>query len=521
MYEDDPQDRVFDVLGEAVFGDHPLGRPVIGRADVIASTSAAGLHDFHAAPLRARATSSSRPPARWTTTRSSSSRAGARRAARARARRSRRRCPSSCRRTCASCARRPSSTTSRSARPALARDDERRFILRVLDNILGGTSSSRLFQEVRELRGLAYNVYSFQSLHAGTGLIGVYLGTRPDNVAPALQVVADELERLREDGVTAEELERSKENVKGRIVLSLESTAARMSRLGSAVLSELPLLSLDEVVERIESVTLDEVNGLLRELLAPERLSAAGDRRRRGRLSQRDRAARARAARREVDRGMIRVAVAGAAGRMGQAVVAAVEGADDMQLTGQGRPGARHDARRRARRRRRRRRLHAARHRARQRAGSASRPACTSSSGRRASTSSRCASSARRARQRLHRAELRDQRRAHDALRRRGLQAHGQGRDRRAAPRRQARRAVGHRRAHGAAHGGRRADPLGPAARARRPPGGHLRRRRPVADDPPGLLRRASRSCPACCSPCARVGELDESPVVGLEHLLF
>jgi predicted Zn-dependent peptidase len=159
--------------------------------------------------------------------------------------------------------------------PALARHDERRFVLRVLDNILGGTSSSRLFQEVRELRGLAYNVYSFQSLHADSGLIGIYLGTRPDNVGPALKVVADELTRLREDGVTPDELERSKENVKGRIVLSLESTAARMSRLGAAVLSGLPLLSVDEVVQRIEAVTLEEVNGLMRELLAPERLSAA------------------------------------------------------------------------------------------------------------------------------------------------------------------------------------------------------------------------------------------------------
>ncbi len=159
--------------------------------------------------------------------------------------------------------------------PALARDDERRFVLRVLDNILGGTSSSRLFQEVRELRGLAYNVYSFQSLHADSGLIGIYLGTRPDNVGPALQVVADELARLREDGVTADELERSKENVKGRIVLSLESTASRMSRLGAAVLSGLPLLSVDEVVERIESVELEQINDLLRDLLAPERLSVA------------------------------------------------------------------------------------------------------------------------------------------------------------------------------------------------------------------------------------------------------
>ena len=273
MYEDDPQDRVFDVLGEAVFGEHPLGRPVIGRADVIANTSAAGLHAFHArhyapqdvviaaagsldhdaivelargldVPRRPRVPQP--PPV-----------------------------PEQLPPHLSFLRKETEQYHITLGAPALARNDERRFILRVLDNILGGTSSSRLFQEVRELRGLAYNVYSFQSLNAGTGLIGVYLGTRPDNVAPALQVVADELERLREDGVTPEELERSKENVKGRIVLSLESTAARMSRLGSAVLSELPLLTLDEVVERIESVTLDELNGLMRELLAPEHLSAA------------------------------------------------------------------------------------------------------------------------------------------------------------------------------------------------------------------------------------------------------
>jgi predicted Zn-dependent peptidase len=273
MYEDEPQDRVFDVLGEAVFGEHPLGRPVIGRADVIAATTGPGLAKFHArhyapadivvaaagsldhdavvelarsvdVPQRPAAPAVPPVPARLPPrlrflrkdTEQYHLTIGA---------------------------------------PAIARDDERRFVLRVLDNILGGTSSSRLFQEIREDRGLAYNVFSFQALNATTGLIGVYLGTRPDNVAPALQVVADELARLREDGVTADELERSKENVKGRIVLSLESTAARMNRLGSAVLCDLPLLTLDEVVERIEAVSREEVNGLVRELLAPERLSAA------------------------------------------------------------------------------------------------------------------------------------------------------------------------------------------------------------------------------------------------------
>jgi predicted Zn-dependent peptidase len=160
--------------------------------------------------------------------------------------------------------------------PGIPRDDDRRFALRVLDNILGGTSSSRLFQEVREKRGLAYNVYSFQSMYAGTGQVGLYLGTRPDNVVRAMGVVADELRRLREDPASADELERSKENVKGRIVLSLESTTARMNRLGASVLADMPLLGVDDVIERIDAVTLDDIAALAHDLFAPERMSAAG-----------------------------------------------------------------------------------------------------------------------------------------------------------------------------------------------------------------------------------------------------
>ena len=145
-----------------------------------------------------------------------------------------------------------------------------------LADILGGASSSRLFQEVREKRGLAYNVYSFQSMYAGTGQVGLYLGTRPDNVVRAMSVVADELERMRQDPASDDELARSKENVKGRIVLSLESTAARMNRLGASVLADMPLMSGDEVIERIESVTIDDLTSLVDELWAPGRLSAAG-----------------------------------------------------------------------------------------------------------------------------------------------------------------------------------------------------------------------------------------------------
>jgi predicted Zn-dependent peptidase len=160
--------------------------------------------------------------------------------------------------------------------PGISRDDERRFALRVLDNVLGGTSSSRLFQEVREKRGLAYSVYSFSAHYAGTGQVGIYVGTRAENLEPALEVVAGELERARDEPATAAELERSKENVKGRLVLSLESTTARMNRLGASVLTDVPLLTVDELIERVDAVEVEDLEALAGELLAPERLSAAG-----------------------------------------------------------------------------------------------------------------------------------------------------------------------------------------------------------------------------------------------------
>jgi predicted Zn-dependent peptidase len=275
MYEDDPQDKVFDVLGGAVFGDHPLGRPIIGRADVVAGTPAGGLRAFHAGRyvpenvVVAAAGSVDHDALVALVQRAGVERGGL-----------------AAPRTPAAPALGPAQV--RFVRkdteqyhvclggPGIARDDERRFVLRVLDNILGGTSSSRLFQEVREKRGLAYSVYTFEALFAHVGEFGLYLGTRPDNVGRALRVVADELERFREHPASPDELARSKENVKGRMVLGLESTTARMNRLGSSLLAGLPLLSVDEVIERIDAVTLDDVRELAGELLDPAGLSAAG-----------------------------------------------------------------------------------------------------------------------------------------------------------------------------------------------------------------------------------------------------
>jgi predicted Zn-dependent peptidase len=275
MYEDDPQDTVFDVLGEAVFGGHPLGRPIIGRAPVIRETPVEEIAAFHAAryvpgsvvvaaagsvdherlvelaehtlgdfatleaPSPEPAPTEPAPTVRF-----------------------QRKDTEQCH-VCLGAL-------------GLPRGDDRRFAARVLDAIFGGLSSSRLFQAVREERGLAYSVYSFAGQYTDTGQIGLYVGTRPDKVGEAMQVVGEELGRLREQPATEDELVRARENVKARVVLSLESSGARMNRLGASLLFGLPLLETDEVMERFESVTLDDLRELTDELWAPERLSAAG-----------------------------------------------------------------------------------------------------------------------------------------------------------------------------------------------------------------------------------------------------
>jgi predicted Zn-dependent peptidase len=274
MYEDDPQDTVFDVLGEAVFGGHPLGRPIIGRAPVIRDTPVDQIAAFHAARyvpgsvVIAAAGSVDHDQivelAEKTLRDGIGSAPGIEPA------------PAD-----------PAATVRFQRKDTeqchvclgaigLPRGDDRRFASRVLDAIFGGLSSSRLFQAVREERGLAYSVYSFAGQYADTGQIGLYVGTRPDKVGEAMAVVADELGTLRERGVTAEELNRARENVKARVVLALESTGSRMNRLGASLLFGLPLLETDEVMERFDAVTLDELRELTDELWAPERLSAAG-----------------------------------------------------------------------------------------------------------------------------------------------------------------------------------------------------------------------------------------------------
>ena len=138
----------------------------------------------------------------------------------------------------------------------IGRLDERRFALGVLNNVLGGGMSSRLFQEIREKRGLAYSVYSYASQYADAGLFGVYAGCAPGKVDEVLDLIRAELARVAAKGVTAEEMARGKGMVKGSYVLGLEDTGSRMSRLAKSELLYGDLMSVDELLARVDAVTL-------------------------------------------------------------------------------------------------------------------------------------------------------------------------------------------------------------------------------------------------------------------------
>jgi predicted Zn-dependent peptidase len=276
MYEDAPQELVHDLITDAVFGDHPLGRPVIGTAEVISSIPREAIDRYHRemyvpgnivvaaagniehdrivelveVALERRRAAATRPNVRPPLVQAPP----------------------------------PGLRFQRKdteqyhvclGAPGISRSDRRRFAASLLDAILGGSASSRLFQEIREKRGMAYAVYSFVSQYTDTGQIGVYLGTREDNLADALAIAAEQIADIAAGNLPAAELERAKENLKGRILLSMESTSTRMNRLGKSLITDSELLSLDRIVTEIDAVEDESVSELAAALLAPERLSAA------------------------------------------------------------------------------------------------------------------------------------------------------------------------------------------------------------------------------------------------------
>jgi predicted Zn-dependent peptidase len=276
MVEDTPQELIHDLLTQAVFGNHPLGRPVLGSAEVIANVSRRSVAAYHRARYApgnvvvaaagnlehkkliklvegmeakirpsgrrpaARAAWMSAPPPRLVFQRKDTEQYH----------------------LCL-------------GGPGISRSDKRRFTASILDGVLGGSASSRLFQEIREKRGLAYTVYTFSSQYADTGQIGVYVGTREENLGACLEIVGEQIEAVAEGDVTEDELARAKENLKGRIMLSMELTSNRMSRLGKSVITDSELLDLDRILAEIEAVDATGVAELTGDLLARERLSVA------------------------------------------------------------------------------------------------------------------------------------------------------------------------------------------------------------------------------------------------------
>jgi predicted Zn-dependent peptidase len=278
MVEDAPQDLVHDLVSSAVFADHPLGRPVIGRAEVISSISRRSIAAYHRRAyvagnvvlaaagnlehdrllglLEEAARHRVEPPARRTRVRSALVREpgpGIRFLEK----------DTEQFHVCVGA-------------PGISRSDRRRFAASLLDAILGGSASSRLFQEIREKRGMAYTVYSFGSQYTDTGLVGVYVGTREENLDACLAIVAEQIADIAAGNLRERELQRAKENLKGRIALSMESTSNRMSRLVRSLITDTELLSLDRVIAEIDAVDTRMLAELAGVLLDPQRLSAAG-----------------------------------------------------------------------------------------------------------------------------------------------------------------------------------------------------------------------------------------------------
>jgi predicted Zn-dependent peptidase len=281
MHDDDPGDSVHDAFAELIWPTDPLGRPVLGTVasiEAMSRTSIAGYYRRryrsdqlvitaagnvdHAALVRLVnkaladvAVDDSRQPAP----------------------------PRSAGRT-------PGFTVGTTVRgrpteqanivcgvPGLSRQDGRRFALGVLNAALGGGMSSRLFQQVREMRGLAYSVYSFTSHYSDTGLFGVYAGCHPDRASQVIELCREQLELAASLGLTAEELERGKGQMRGGLVLGLEDTGSRMSRLGKAELVYGELMTVEEILGHIQAVTLDDAQALAADLLTqPASLAVIG-----------------------------------------------------------------------------------------------------------------------------------------------------------------------------------------------------------------------------------------------------
>lgn len=152
----------------------------------------------------------------------------------------------------------------------ISQEDEDIYVLKVMNNIFGGGLSSRLFQRIREEKGLAYSVYSYHASYKDGGLFCIYVGTSPAQVEPVVRLIMEEISSLKKTGVTREELNRAKEQIRGNLLLGMENTANRMMRLGKTETCYGRVITVEEALARLAEVTEDRVRALAERLFRPE-----------------------------------------------------------------------------------------------------------------------------------------------------------------------------------------------------------------------------------------------------------
>jgi predicted Zn-dependent peptidase len=274
MRDDDPEDLLGELFDEALLGDHPLGRPVIGSEESVRGMARDTLHDFwrgeYTTPRMVVAAAGNLGHAQLVELVEASFAAAAARFGGASP------VPP---RPGGSAVLAPAprlvlqSEDTEQAHlmlgvPALARHDPRRSVLSVLNTALGGGPSSRLFQQVREQRGLAYSVYSGCSSYTDAGILSVYAGCAPERLGEVADVVRSVLADVAAHGLTPAEVARAQGNLRGGFVLGLEDTPSRMNRLGRSELDHGRQRTVAESLDRITAVTPEQVSDLARELLA-------------------------------------------------------------------------------------------------------------------------------------------------------------------------------------------------------------------------------------------------------------
>lgn len=285
MRDDDPEDLVGDAFLSALFGDHPIGRPVIGSIETIEAMNAAQLRGFHLRRYRPdRMVVAVAGNVEHDHTVELVHRAFAPRldptVEPARRREGRFR-PHSAPELHWNHRDSEQAHLAFGVRAFGRHEGERRWPLSVLNTVVGGGLSSRLFQRIREERGLAYSVYSSVDTFADTGAFSVYIGCQPENLGKVATLARGVLEEIAANGITDAECARAKGSLRGGLVLGLEDSASRMNRIGRSELSYGNHRSVSETLTRIDAVTTDEVSAIARTLLArPFAASVAGPYRR-------------------------------------------------------------------------------------------------------------------------------------------------------------------------------------------------------------------------------------------------